>query len=195
MSTAFIEPPKRIAFLLRPAIWIAEKITGRSMLPARLLAHHWQSALGAGVLEALTPHGKNPAELRLLKLVRLKASLATACPFCLDMNARELETAALTQAELDGLSVSGGEGRVPSFTSAERLAIRYAEAISQTPLSVPGALVTQLQQHYSDKDIVRLAATVAQVNYWARLIQALGIPPAGFSADCPLQLPTHGGAG
>lgn len=37
------------------------------------------------------------------------------------------------------------------------------------------------------REIVILASTAAQVNYWARLIQALGIPPAGFSEQCDIQ--------
>ena len=33
-----------------------------------------------------------------------------------------------------------------------------------------------------------LATTAAQVNYWARVIQALGVPPVGFTDSCPLPL-------
>jgi alkylhydroperoxidase family enzyme len=43
-----------------------------------------------------------------------------------------------------------------------------------------------LKQHFTEREIVILASTAAQVNYWARLIQALGIPPAGFSDHCEL---------
>ena len=35
---AFIAPPRKISPLLRLGIWISEKITGRAMLPARILA-------------------------------------------------------------------------------------------------------------------------------------------------------------
>jgi hypothetical protein len=34
---------------------------------------------------------------------------------------------------------------------------------------------------------VILASTAAQVNYWARLLQALGVPPAGFSDRCEIK--------
>jgi hypothetical protein len=36
--------------------------------------------------------------------------------------------------------------------------------------------------------MVILASTTAQVNYWARLIQALGIPPAGFNEACEVKI-------
>jgi alkylhydroperoxidase family enzyme len=38
-----------------------------------------------------------------------------------------------------------------------------------------------MKSNFNEREIVILASTAAQVNYWARLIQALGIPPAGFS--------------
>ena len=41
--------------------------------------------------------------------------------------------------------------------------------------------MAELQAAFEPRELVVLAATAAQVNYWARLIQALGIPPAGFT--------------
>lgn len=35
------------------------------------------------------------------------------------------------------------------------------------------------------KAIVIISGTCAQVNFWARLIQSLGVPPAGFSVEYP----------
>jgi alkylhydroperoxidase family enzyme len=58
--------------------------------------------------------------------------------------------------------------------------------VSQTPLQFPHAFIAELRQQFDEREIVILASTAAQVNYWARLIQALGIPPAGFSNQCDL---------
>jgi alkylhydroperoxidase family enzyme len=44
----------------------------------------------------------------------------------------------------------------------------------------------ELKAHFTERELVVLASTAAQVNYWGRLIQALGIPPAGFSGQCEL---------
>ena len=41
-----------------------------------------------------------------------------------------------------------------------------------------------LREEFSERELVILATTAAQVNYWARVIQALGIPPAGFTDAC-----------
>ena len=34
--------------------------------------------------------------------------------------------------------------------------------------------------------IVVIASTCAQVNFWTRLIQSLGVQPAGFSSECSI---------
>ncbi len=71
-----------------------------------------------------------------------------------------------------------------TFSERERLAIEYAKLVTQTPLKFPQDFIEGLKVHFNEREIVILASTAAQVNYWARLIQALGIPPAGFSDQC-----------
>jgi hypothetical protein len=41
--------------------------------------------------------------------------------------------------------------------------------------------------NFTEREIVILASTAAQVNYWTRLLQALGVPPAGFSDHCDIR--------
>jgi len=163
--------------LLRLGIWISERTTGRRMEPARLLAWYPKAALGAGVLESLVAH-REPSK-RLLKLVRVTASMTASCPFCLDMNSYEAEQAGVTQDELRLLQ-RGQESGATTFTPRERAAIAYTRAISSTPLSFDEDLRADLTRLFTPREIVILATTAAQVNYWARTIQALGIAPAGF---------------
>ena len=82
----FIEQPKRIPFLLRIGIWFSERITGKIMLPARILAWYPKAAIGSGIMEALVAHEDGRMDKRMLKLIRMTASYAVACPFCVDMN-------------------------------------------------------------------------------------------------------------
>jgi len=86
---AFIEPPQKISILLRLGIWVPEKITGRMMLPARILAWYPKVAIGSGVLESFVAHHDGKLDERMLKLVRMAASFAAVCPFCIDMNSYE----------------------------------------------------------------------------------------------------------
>ena len=179
--TAFIEPPRKISFLLRVGIWVSEKITGRTMLPARILAWYPKAVLGSGILESLVAHHDGKLDERMLKLVRMAASFAAACPFCIDMNSYEHASLGIGAEEVLALRGQLGLETVSTFSARERLAIQYTRLVSQTPLKFHPDFIEQVKTNFDEREIVILASTAAQVNYWARLIQALGIPPAGFS--------------
>lgn len=183
---AFIAPPRNIPFYLKFGIWISKRITGKDLLPARILAWYPKAAIGSGVLEALVAHHDGLLDERMLKIVRIQASFAAACPFCIDMNSFQSEESHVTQEELMVLQGRKSVDEVPSFSQRERLAMEYARLVSKTPLQFPRDFIEELKRHFNEREIVILASTAAQVNYWARLIQALGIPPAGFSDQCEL---------
>jgi alkylhydroperoxidase family enzyme len=175
---AFIDQPKRISPLLKLGIWFSERITGKTMLPARILAWYPKAAIGSGVLESLVAHEDGDMTPRLLKLIRMTASYTAACPFCIDMNSYEYREVGITDEEAE--SLRGDFERVSTFSEREKLAIAYTKVISQTPLKFHSDLVEKVKAAFTEREFVILASTAAQVNYWARLIQALGIPPAGF---------------
>ena len=178
---AFIDPPVRIPLFLKLGIWISERITGKRMLPARILAWYPKAALGSGFLEALVAHQDGKLDERLLKLVRMAASSAAACPFCIDMNSYDYPSLGISEAEVLALRGQLELDSVPTFSIRERLAIQYSRLVSQTPLKFYPEFIERIKANFDEREIVILASTAAQVNYWARLIQALGIPPAGFS--------------
>jgi alkylhydroperoxidase family enzyme len=180
----FISPPKHIPLILRIGIWFSKRVTGKDLLPARLLAWYPKAAIGSGALEALVAHEDGELNQRILKLVRMQASFAAACPFCVDMNSFEYEHYQISPDELRALQGGVSIDQITSFSEREQLAIQYARLISQTPLQFPKSFIDRLKEHFTEREIVILASTAAQVNYWARLIQALGVPPAGFSDQC-----------
>ena len=175
---SFIPEPKRIPILLKLGILISERMTGKKMLPARILAWYPKAALGSGMMESLVAHEDGAMDKRMLKIVRMTASYAAACPFCIDMNSYEQRKYGITDEEAEALR--GDFEKVNTFSEREKLAIAYARAISQTPLKFHPDLVEKVKLAFNEREFVILASTAAQVNYWARLIQALGIPPAGF---------------
>ena len=175
---AFIQQPKRIPLILKLGIWASEKITGKTMLPARILAWYPKAAFGSGIMEGLVAHEDGAMNQRMLKLIRMTASHAVACPFCVDMNSYEYRAVGITDEESE--SLRGDFEKVGTFSEREKLAIQYTRVISQTPLKFHPDLVGRVKSAFTEREFVILASTAAQVNYWARLIQALGIPPVGF---------------
>jgi len=179
---AFIPPPDRIPILLRLGLWVTRHVAGMDLLLPRLLAWYPRAAVSSAVLEALIAHHEGRLDERLLKLVRLTVSFTASCPFCMDMNAAGWQKF-ITPAELAALQGRIPLEDIPTFTLPERLAVAYARLVSATPLSFPADFIAQLQRTFTEREIVILAVTAAQVNYWARLIQALGCPPPGFNLD------------
>lgn len=173
MSLAFISPPARIPLLLRWGLRIARRRTGTDLLPAQLLAWYPRAAVGSGVLESLIAHHDGALDERMLKLVRMAVSFAVSCPFCVGMNSQGWES---LMTEDERLAVQG-LAPLDGFTEREALAIEYARLISATPLVFPPPFVERLTAAFTEREVVVLATTAAQVNYWARVIQGLGCPP------------------
>lgn len=158
------------------------------MLPARILAWYPRAAVGSGVMESLVAHEDGTMDKRILKLIRMAASYAAACPFCIDMNSIEHQSCGIIDKEAEALRHDTDPETVPSFSERERLAIVDSRLITQTPLAFPPDVVERVKSAFSEREMVILSSTAAQVNYWARLIQALGIPPVGFNEECKVRL-------
>ncbi len=174
MSTsAYLSPPPRMPFYLRWGLRIAQRRTGTELLPAQLLAWYPKAAIGSAVLESLVAHDDGRLTERTLKLVRMAVSFAVSCPFCVGLNSEGWEKL-MTPEELAAVQ---GLAPLDIFDPLERMAIEYARRASATPLDFPPEYGAQLTAVFSPRELVVLATTSAQVNYWARVIQGLGCPP------------------
>jgi alkylhydroperoxidase family enzyme len=184
---AFIDPPKHIPFYLRIGIWISRKVTGRDLLPGKLLAWYPKVAISSGIMEVMVAHKDANLDKRILKLVRLRTSFFVSCPFCIDMNYYDYKQFGIAPEELTALQGRIDIAAVKTFSSREIIAMEYAVLISRTPLQFPKEFIDKLKNNFTEREIVILASTAAQVNYWARLLQSMGVPPAGFSDHCELK--------
>ncbi len=185
---AFIKPPARVPFFIKLGMLFSRRITKKDLLAPKLLAWYPKAAFSSGVLEALVAHGKRDLNERILKLVRIQCSITVACPFCVDMNSFEYEKSSITADEMTCLASSFDPDELDTFSFKEKLALNYAKMISQTPVVIPYDFIEKLKSEFTEREIVILSSTAAQVNYWARLLKSLGVPPAGFSDQCDLNL-------
>ena len=64
-----------------------------------------------------------------------------------------------------------------AFTEVEKLVLRYAAAMTQTPVEVPDELFAGLRQHFDPRQMVELTSAIAWENYRARFDHAFGIEP------------------
>jgi alkylhydroperoxidase family enzyme len=69
--------------------------------------------------------------------------------------------------------------------------LRYAVAMTGTPVEVPDELFAGLQQHFDPRQLVELTSAIAWENYRARFDHAFGIEAEGFSAGAVCALPAR----
>ena len=181
---SYIDPPPRMPFLLRALLWMVERRMGRALLANRILTWYPKSFLGSGIMEGLIAHDEPEVSRRLLGLVRIYTSFLVSCPFCIDLNSQEFQRKGITEQEIRALQGRIAMDEVPTLTVKEKAALRYVECMCRTPVGFTAEAVENVKTHFTARGFVILASTCAQVNFWTRLIQSLGVPPAGFSSEC-----------
>lgn len=67
------------------------------------------------------------------------------------------------------------------FTPAERLVLRYADCMTNTPVEVPEEMFAELSRIFTPRQLVELTSAIAWENYRARFNHAMGAEAEGFS--------------
>ena len=68
----------------------------------------------------------------------------------------------------------------PLFTEAEKVALEYADAITDTRRDVDDELFARMRRYYDDDTIAELTMTIAWENASSRFNRAFRIPSQGF---------------
>jgi alkylhydroperoxidase family enzyme len=179
----FVPPRDPLPFPLGAMLAAAERKVGGRLEGLRVLARYPKALVGAGLLEALVAHDEPETPRRLLALVRLRVSYAVSCPFCVDLNGQDFREVGIGEAELAAVRGDRDPETAEGLSEAERAAVAFAGAVSATPVRVSEELASRLVAAVGERGFVVVAATAAQVNFWARLLQGLGAPPAGIASD------------
>ena len=106
------------------------------------------------------------------------------CTWCLDYNYFEAYNKHL---DLDKAREVPRWRESDVFTPLEREVMAYAEAMSQTPVTVTDEMVASLREQLGDAAMVELTAVIAFANFTTRPNVALGIESDGFAAACGLK--------
>lgn len=83
----------------------------------------------------------------------------------------------ISNEKIDALS---DHATSPLFTAAEKAALEYADAMTDTSRDVSDELFARLRQHYDDDTIVELTMIIAWENASSRFNRAFRIPSQGF---------------
>jgi alkylhydroperoxidase family enzyme len=72
------------------------------------------------------------------------------------------------------------EGRLDGFVPADLALLRMADAMADTPSNVNDDLYSELRQHYSEEQLIELAATAALENFRARYNRVFDVGSDGL---------------
>ncbi len=186
---SLIKPPKNIPCFTEILLHQAEKEFNKKLMVGRVLT--WSSDLGmaSGYLEMAIEQGTAKIlKPRLLALIRMQVSYAVPCAFAIDVNSDKYKTHHITTEEIHALQGKKNIDTVSSFSKREMAALKYAIAMSKTPVRFNGRLLEDMRRLFAPEEIVAIAALAAKVNYWARLIEAWRVKPAGYTDDPVLEI-------
>jgi AhpD family alkylhydroperoxidase len=117
-------------------------------------------------------------ERPLLELIRVRASYANGCAYCVDMHTKDARAAGETEQRLFAVPVWR---EAPFFSPRERAGLAWAEAVTELP---PGGVSDEVYHeargHFSESEIVQLTMAVIAINGWNRLAVAFRSDVGGY---------------
>ncbi|GAB3023967.1 carboxymuconolactone decarboxylase family protein [Mycobacterium bourgelatii] len=120
-------------------------------------------------------------------LAELKSATTVNCEYCIDLGSQIARGMGLTDEELLAMADFENASR---FSEVDKLILRYATAISRTPVEVSDDLFDALRAHFDTAQLVALTHIITLGNLRARFNIALGIGAAGFSDGRVCALPS-----
>ena len=115
-------------------------------------------------------------EMPLLELIKLRASQINGCAFCVQFHILQAERLGVPADKLN-LVVVWREA--PQFSSRERAALAWTEALTQLTGGVSDDVYERARAEFSDKELTYLTSAIAAINTWNRFgVAYRWTPPA-----------------
>lgn len=180
---------KHAPLLLKALNWASRRWFGQESTPTKILAHN-PGFLFPSVVMSRFVQGKTalPPATRFLAM-DLVAEI-NGCAWCIDFG----QAMGLKQGiSAEKFAAIADYATSSLFSPAERAALAYADAVTQTGAHVSDVTFATLRQHFSEREIVELTVAIAAENFFNRFNAPLGIESQGFCAipDRPMATGRH----
>jgi AhpD family alkylhydroperoxidase len=120
--------------------------------------------------------GKAGIDRQLLELIKLRASQINGCAFCVQFHILQGESLGISADKLN-LVVVWREA--PLFSTRERAALAWTEALTYLAGGVSDEVFAQASAEFSEKELAYLSSAIASINVWNRLgVAYRWTPPA-----------------
>jgi alkylhydroperoxidase family enzyme len=165
------------------ALRYSKRRFGRVVEPVAAAAHHSGVLLAMGALETTAERGWRHLDKDLRWLAIQVSAMEIGCSWCTDYGYYEGMQQGTDPAKVRAVL----QWRTSdAFDDRERAVLEYAEVATATPVNVTEELMVALHRHFSEQEIVELAAWVALENFRSRFNGGLGLHSQGFSDQCEL---------
>ena len=113
---------------------------------------------------------------QLLELIKLRASQINGCAFCVQFHILQGEGLGIS---VDKLNLVVVWRETPLFSSRERAALAWTEALTLLTEGVSDEVYAQASAEFSEKELAYLTSAIASINVWNRFGAAFRwTPPA-----------------
>jgi AhpD family alkylhydroperoxidase len=102
---------------------------------------------------------------QLLELVKLRASQINGCAFCVQHHVLLSERIGIPADKLHMVAVWR---EAPIFSTRERAALAWTEALTLLPDGVGDDVYVQAQSEFSETELTYLTSAIASINVWNR---------------------------
>lgn len=176
---SLVERPEGL--IARMAVRYGRRRFGRDTEPVQAAAHHRGVLVAAGLVETAAGRGWKKLDAHLALLATQAAAGVIGCSWCVDFGYYESLRRGQDPQKVRDVP-AWRDSKV--YSDRERAVLEYAEAASSAPVALSEDLVQRLHAHFSEEEIVELAAWVALENYRSRFNAGLGLHSQGFSDSC-----------
>jgi alkylhydroperoxidase family enzyme len=175
----------RKGIIPRLARGYAKRRFGQAVDPAAAASHHSGVLVAMGVLETAVEKGWGKLDPGLRWLATQVVAGRIGCSWCIDFGYYEGMHEGIDPLKVQAVPVWRES---PLFDERERSVLEYAEAATMTPAKVSEDCAERLRRHFSDAEIVELAAWVALENFRSRFNAGLGLRSQGFAEKCEVPM-------
>lgn len=179
---------KDAGFLVKIAYFFARKRFGAVPEPMAVAVHHGPLFAASAMHELMVERGSRTLPGNVRELAVYRAAVRLGCAWCIDFGTMLQRLAGL---DIDRLTDIDNYARSPRYSHAERLAIAYADAMTETPITVTDEQVAELEAEFGRKGVIELTYHIALENLRGRTNSALGIPAQGFTSGEACQVPAR----
>lgn len=157
--------------------------------PIAVVAHHPRLFWASAMHELMVEKGARTLPVSVRGLAQYRVAVRIGCSWCVDFGTMLQKHDGL---DIERLRNIDDYPTSPLFNRQERLALGYADAMTESPIAVTDEQVAELESEFGRAGVVELTYLIALENMRARSNSALGVTDQGFTSGAACRIPMPG---